>query len=149
VTKEELSKAHEKRVPRSRVFRSALEDPGAGARRAALREQKKRFWTIYVENILADPMPDLWVELYRFRGHARLRGAFLLHPHTGGVDRAGVGGFLTGRFELALRDDPRFRDGRVDGKFDTFAPTRSRRCDLAENLGRRPDRRDASRTSAS
>jgi hypothetical protein len=122
VKKEELSKAHEKRIPEIPGFSDPpwkIPEPEPAPLSA---KEKKRFWTVYIENLLADPTPDLWVELYRFRGHARVRGAFLLHPHNEAWIGPASVEFLTGRFELGPSETIlASATGRVDGRFDTFA----------------------------
>jgi hypothetical protein len=60
----------------------------------------EKYWTVFVEDIVADPTPEIWIELYRFRGHARVSGSFSLHPHQEDwVGPAGVR-FLSGDLTL-------------------------------------------------
>lgn len=83
----------------------------------------KGYWTIQVEDLVADPAPDIWVEIYRFRGRARVSGGFSLHPHT----RARIGPaaveFLTGSFLLGS-EQPILTDasGRGDCDIDPYDP---------------------------
>jgi hypothetical protein len=83
----------------------------------------KRFWTIHVEDFLADPAPDIWVEIYRFRGRARVSGGFELHPHL----RARIGPaaveFLAGSFLLGpQRPILTAASGRGDCVIDPYDP---------------------------
>ena len=81
----------------------------------------KKYWTVRVEDLVADPAPDIWVEIYRFRGHARVTGGFTLHPH----DRAKIGPaaveFLSGQFLLGP-EQPMLASasGRGDCDIDAF-----------------------------
>ena len=85
-----------------------------------------KLWTVQVDRIMADPTPDLWIELYRFRGHARVTGGFFLHPRV----RASVGPasveFLSG--DLALGKETLLADasGRTDCSIAAFDPRRVR-----------------------
>lgn len=87
------------------------------------RTALKRYWTVQVEDLVADPAPDIWVELYRFRGRARVTGGFTLHPH----DRVRIGPaaveFLSGNFllgpEQAMLSSA---SGRGDCDIDAFDP---------------------------
>jgi hypothetical protein len=81
----------------------------------------KKYWTVRVEDLIADPTPDIWVEIYRFRGHARVTGGFTLHPH----DRAKVGPaaveFLSGQFLLGPEQAMlTSASGRGDCDIDAF-----------------------------
>jgi hypothetical protein len=67
--------------------------PGAG----------RRYWSVLIEDLVADPTPELWIEIYRFRGHARVTGGFLLRPHTEVRVGPAAVQFLSG--DLALAPD--------------------------------------------
>jgi len=123
VRKADFSQAHEKRVPEIPGFSDPPwktfepEPPPPSAR------ERSRYWTIHVENLVADPAPDIWVELYRFRGHARVTGGFSLRPHT----RASIGPaaveFVSGRFELGPSESLlASASGKADCRFDEFEP---------------------------
>jgi hypothetical protein len=76
-----------------------------------------------VEDLVADPAPDIWVEIYRFRGRARVTGGFTLHPH----DRARIGPaaveFLSGKFLLGPEQTMlSSASGRGDCDIDPFDP---------------------------
>ena len=86
-------------------------------------EVRKKYWTVQVEDLVADPAPDIWVEIYRFRGRARVSGGFTLHPH----DRARIGPaaveFLSGNFLLGPeRAMLSSASGRGDCDIDAFDP---------------------------
>jgi hypothetical protein len=40
------------------------------------------YWTAIVENLVADPVREIWVDVYRYRGAASLRGGFFLRPRS-------------------------------------------------------------------
>jgi hypothetical protein len=87
------------------------------------RTALKRYWTVQVDDLVADPAPDIWMEIYRFRGRARVTGGFTLHPHH----RARIGPaaveFLSGSFLLG-RDKPMLSSasGRGDCDIEAFDP---------------------------
>jgi hypothetical protein len=79
--RKELSAAHLERVPKIPGFSDPplktvdrTPPPPAAARR--------RYWTVLVENLDADPAPEIWIELYRFAGHGRVTGSFSIRPHV-------------------------------------------------------------------
>jgi hypothetical protein len=121
--KSELSAAHVARLPSIPGFSDpplavpTQEPPPLSAR------EKRRFWSVRVENLLADPTPDIWIEMYRFRGRARVTGGFTLRPHV----RAAIGPaaveFLSGDFLLAP-SEPMLSaaSGRGDCVIDPYAP---------------------------
>lgn len=123
VRKPEYSEAHDKRVPSIPGFsdppwKTAVEEPPPLSAR-----EKRRFWTIHIENLVADPAPDIWIELYRFRGHARVTGGFLLRPHREAKIGPAAVEFLEGRFELGP-DQPILSaaSGKGDCVFDRYDP---------------------------
>jgi hypothetical protein len=75
--------AHQARLPSipgfhdSLASESARSKPGTGP---APAKPQKGFWTVFVEDLVADPTPEIWIDLYRFRGHARVTGSFSIHP---------------------------------------------------------------------
>jgi len=87
------------------------------------RTEIRKYWTVQVEDLVADPAPEIWVEIYRFRGRARVTGGFTLHPH----DRVRIGPaaveFLSGNFllgpEQAMLSSA---SGRGDCDIDAFDP---------------------------
>lgn len=87
------------------------------------RTALKGYWTVQVDDLVADPAPDIWVEIYRFRGRARVTGGFTLHPHH----RARIGPaaveFLSGSFLLGP-EQPMLSSasGRGDCDIDPFDP---------------------------
>ena len=121
--KNELSAAHVARLPSIPGFSdpplsSPVKEPPPLSKR-----EKRRFWSVRVENLVADPTPDIWIEIYRFRGRARVTGGFTLRPHV----RASVGPaaveFLSGDFLLAP-SEPMLSaaSGRSDCLIDPYAP---------------------------
>jgi hypothetical protein len=87
------------------------------------RTALKRYWTVQVDDLVADPAPDIWVEIYRFRGRARLTGGFTLRPH----DRVKIGPaaveFLSGNFLLGPeRAMLSSASGHGDCDIDAFDP---------------------------
>ena len=80
--KSELSAAHSARIPKIPGFAEpplVLETPEPPLPTA---EARRRLWSVRIEDLVADPAPDIWLEIYRFRGHARVTGGFSLHPHV-------------------------------------------------------------------
>lgn len=121
--KSEMSAAHLALLPPIPGFSdpplATAEEEPAPVSRTAL----KKFWTVEVEDLAADPAPDIWVEIYRFRGHARVTGGFTLRPHA----RAKIGPaaveFLSGGFTLGP-EQPILSSatGRSDCDIDAFDP---------------------------
>ena len=93
--------------------------------------EKGQFWAILVEDLIADPAPEIWIEIYRFRGHARVTGSFLIHPHA----RAWVGPatvqFLQGDITLAP-DQPLLSrcSGSISTVISPYDPERVRGDDV-------------------
>jgi hypothetical protein len=121
--KSETSAAHAALLPPIAGF----SDPPLATAEAepppASKTALKKFWTVQVEDLVADPAPDIWVEIYRFRGHARITGGFTLHPH----DRVRIGPaaveFLSGGFLLGP-EQPILSaaSGHGDCDIDAFEP---------------------------
>ncbi|HMF07570.1 MAG TPA: hypothetical protein VKJ00_00465, partial [Thermoanaerobaculia bacterium] len=82
----EISTAHVARLPDIAGFPNPPRQPAERAPTPTPAEQG-RFWAVLISDLVADPAPDIWIEIYRFRGHARVTGSFLVHPHA----RAWVG----------------------------------------------------------
>jgi hypothetical protein len=120
--KSELSAAHAARLPSIPGFSDpALTSPTEEPPRLSASE-KRRFWSVRVENLLADPTPDIWIEIYRFRGRARVTGGFTLRPHVlASIGPAAVE-FLSGDFLLAP-SEPMLSaaSGRGDCVIDPYA----------------------------
>ena len=121
----ELSPAHEALVPPIPGFTG----PPLKSREAPLppvsAAERRRFWTIRIENLVADPAPDIWVEIYRFRGHARVTGGFTLRPHAHAQVGPAAVDFLSGTFTLG--QGPTIlahASGRTDCVIDRFDPDR-------------------------
>jgi hypothetical protein len=118
-----LSPAHEALVPSIPGFtgpplktREAPPPPLSAA-------ERRRFWTIHIENLVADPASDIWIEIYRFRGQARVTGGFLLRPHAHAQVGPAAVDFLSGTF--ALGQGPTIlshASGRADCVIDRFDP---------------------------
>jgi hypothetical protein len=83
----------------------------------------EKYWTVAVDDLAADPAPDIWVEIYRFRGHARLTGGFTLRPHARVKIGPAAVEFLSGGFTLGA-DQPILSSaaGRSDCDIDAFDP---------------------------
>lgn len=125
--KRELSRAHLARLPSIPGFsdpplKTRVDEPPLLTAR-----EKSRFWSVRVEDLLADPAPEIWIEIYRFQGHARVSGGFLLRPHV----RARIGpaavDFLSGSFALAP-DEPILSSasGHADCVIDPYDPDKVR-----------------------
>ena len=87
------------------------------------RAEMRKYWTVQIENLVADPAPDIWVEIYRFRGRARVSGGFTLRPH----DRVRIGPaaveFLSGNILLGPEGTMlSSASGRGDCDIDAFDP---------------------------
>jgi hypothetical protein len=70
----------------------------------SLEEAKRRFWSIHIENLLADPAPEIWIEIYRFQGRARVTGGFYLHPHVEARIGPAAVRFLSGGVTLGAEE---------------------------------------------
>jgi hypothetical protein len=121
--KNALLAAHVARLPSIPGFSdpplaSPVEEPPALSER-----EKRRFWSVHVENLVADPTPDIWIEIYRFRGRARVTGGFLLRPHARVAIGPAAVEFLSGDFLLAP-SEPMLSaaSGRGDCVIDPHAP---------------------------
>ncbi len=125
--KSETSAAHAARLPPIPGF----SDPpltGPAKETPPLSEaEKRRFWTVRIENFLADPAPDIWIEIYRFRGRARVTGGFALRPHVRVAIGPAAVEFLSGDFLLAP-SEPMLSaaSGRGDCVIEPHAPEEAR-----------------------
>jgi hypothetical protein len=123
VGKAEISQAHEKRLPEIPGFSSPPWKVAEPEPRPLTPKEKRRFWTIRIDDLAADPVPEIWIEIYRFRGHARVTGGFGLRPHHYASIGPAAVEFVTGRFELAPSEIIlASASGRADCTFDTFSP---------------------------
>lgn len=121
--KNALSAAHAARLPSILGFSdppltSPVKKPPVLSER-----EKRRFWSVHVENLVADPTPDIWIEIYRFRGRSRVTGGFLLRPHTRVAIGPAAVEFLSGDLFLAP-SEPMLSaaSGRGDCVIDPHAP---------------------------
>jgi hypothetical protein len=121
--KTDLSAAHAARLPAIPGFSDPPLTSPAEEPPPLSEKEKRRLWSVRVENLVADPTPDIWIEIYRFRGRARITGGFTLRPHV----RASIGPaaveFLSGGFFLAP-SEPMLTPatGRGDCVIDPYAP---------------------------
>jgi len=123
VPKGELSEAHEKRLPEIPGFSTPPWKIAEPETRPPTPKEMRRFWTIRIDDFAADPAPDIWVEIYRFRGHARVTGGFRLRPHHYASIGPAAVEFVTGRFELAPSEVIlASASGHADCRIDTFDP---------------------------
>ena len=121
--KSEMSAAHVARVPKIPGFADpplaiSTPEPPPDPEIA-----KRHFWSIHVENFLADPTPEIWIEIYRFQGNARVTGSFFLHPHVEARIGPAAVRFVSG--DLALGPEEillRSLTGRGDCVIDPHAP---------------------------
>jgi len=125
--KRELSPAHLARLPSIPGF----SDPPLKMRADELpplsAREKSRFWSVRVEDLVADPTPDIWIEIYRFRGHARVAGGFLLRPHVRARIGPAAADFLSGNFALAPGETIlSSASGHADCVIDPYDPDRVR-----------------------
>jgi hypothetical protein len=103
VETKELSAPHQARVPRIPGF----SDPPwktAGEQAPPPAVPGKTYWTIFVEGLDADPASEIWIELYRFSGHARVTGSFSLRPHVQVAVGPAAVKFLTGALTLGEKE---------------------------------------------
>lgn len=88
---------------------------------------RHHFWTVRVENFVADPTPEVWVEIYRFQGHARVTGGFYLHPHVEAWIGPAAVQFLSGDLTLGSEEHVlRSMTGRSDCLIEPHAPDQVR-----------------------
>ena len=126
----EVSPPHAARLPDIPGFANPPRQ-AAGPAPEPTESERRRFWAVLVEDLIADPAPEIWIEIYRFRGHARVTGSFLVHPHV----RAWVGPaavrFLDGDIVLAP-DQPLLSrcSGSVSTVISPYDPERVRGDDV-------------------
>lgn len=87
-------------------------------------------WTIQVDRLVADPAPEIWIELYRFRGHARVTGGFFLHPRVEARINPSSVEFLSGTFTLGPQTPIATGSGRADCRIERFDPEKVRGNDV-------------------
>jgi hypothetical protein len=103
VEKAELSPPHMARVPKIPGFAdpplkiSTEQPPPAPV-------AGKRYWTVFVEDLAADPAQEIWIELYRFSGHAQVTGSFSIRPHVEARVGPAAVRFLTGALTLGEKE---------------------------------------------
>lgn len=101
--KRELSPAQQARVPQIPGFSDPPlktvdrkpPPPTAG---------QKRYWTVHMEGLVADPAPEIWIELYRFAGHGRVSGSFSIRPHVQAWVGPAAVKFVSGSVTLGERE---------------------------------------------
>jgi hypothetical protein len=103
VEKKDLSPLHLARLPKIPGFadpplKIATEQPPPPA------VAGKRYWTVLVEDLAADPAPEIWIELYRFAGHARVTGSFSIRPHVQAWVGPAAVRFLSGAVTLGGKE---------------------------------------------
>lgn len=126
-TRTELSPAHEALVPSIPGFTGPPLRTRVVPPFPLSAAEKRRFWAVRVENLVADPAPDIWIEIYRFRGRARVMGGFLLRPHVQARVGPAAVEFLSGAFTLGPAQTilaP--ASGRSDCLIDPFDPDQVR-----------------------
>jgi hypothetical protein len=103
VEKKELSQPHLARLPKIPGFgdpplkiTTGQPPPPAVA--------GKRYWTVLVEDLSADPTPEIWIELFRFAGHARVTGGFSIRPHVQARVGPAAVRFLSGAVTLGGKE---------------------------------------------
>src|SRR5215471_7752709 len=88
---------------------------------------RRHFWSVRVENFAADPTPEVWVELYRFQGRARVTGGFFLHPHIEAWIGPASVQFFSGDLSLGSEETVlRSVAGRSDCVIEPHAPDKVR-----------------------
>ena len=122
---EARSRAHEARLPSIPGYPDPpLRDSGHGAPPDAKRPGKP--WAVVVEGLNVDPASEIWIELYRFRGHARVTGGFALRPRERAQVAPSAVDFVSG--SIALGDEPMLGEarGRASATIDPFDPSKVR-----------------------
>ncbi len=121
--KSELSAGHLARLPAIPGFSDPPLKEETRKPPPSPAEAKREYWSVFVENLVADPTPDIWIEIYRFRGHARIAGGFLLRPHLQARVGPAAVDFLSGDFLLAPGDTMlASASGRADCVIDPYDP---------------------------
>ncbi len=121
--KSEMSPAHLALLPPIAGFADPPLQTGGAEPSTDPKTARKSYWTVQVDDLVADPAPDIWVEIYRFRGRARVTGGFALQPHR----RVWIGPaaveFLSGTFLLGPeRAMLSSASGRGDCDIEAFDP---------------------------
>lgn len=125
--KSEMSSAHLKRLPSIPGFSDPPGKERAPEPPPLSETEKRRFWSVRVDDLAADPAPDIWIEIYRFRGHARVTGSFLLRPHVEARVGPAAVEFLSGVFLLGPEETMlSSASGRADCVIDPFDPEKVR-----------------------
>ena len=121
--KSELSPARLARLPAIPGFSDPPLKDEARKPHPSRAEAKREYWSVLVENLVADPTADIWIEIYRFRGHARIAGGFLIRPHVQARIGPAAADFLSGDFLLAPGETMlASASGRADCVIDPYDP---------------------------
>jgi hypothetical protein len=118
----ERSRAHEANLPPIPGF----PEPPIRTPEKAEPASTKRPWAIVVDGLDADPATEIWIDLYRFRGHARVTGGFSLRPHEHAQVAPSAVEFVAG--DVALGDQPMLSGatGRASATIQPFDPSKVR-----------------------
>jgi hypothetical protein len=92
-------------------------------------------WTIDIRGLSIDRFDEIWMDTYRFQGHARLQGRFLLR--SGELARVGPAtiDFADGRVTLGSDDIARALSGRLQAAIAEWDPRRLRGAAVLRNVG--------------
>ena len=121
--KRSLSAAHLARLPKIPGFADPPLTTDEAEPPPPSRAEIRRLWTVHVENFAADPATDIWIEIYRFQGHARVTGSFEIRPHVQARVGPAAVDFMSGSLALAPGDPIlTSASGHADCRIESYAP---------------------------
>jgi hypothetical protein len=83
-------------------------------------------WAVRVDDLSIDDLREIWMDVYHYRGSARLEGGFFLR--SGLLARVGPASIRITGGDLRIGDDPAADGltGRIDAKIDPYDPRQYR-----------------------
>jgi hypothetical protein len=89
-------------------------------------EPPSHYWGVEIDDLVATPATQIWIDEYRFDGRGRVAGKFVLHPRkTASVGPASID-FDQGRLAIGSEVAAEPFRARVEGSIATFDPRQVR-----------------------
>jgi hypothetical protein len=100
--------------------------PRVSSAPAKRKASNGRPWAVHVEDLRIESFDEIWVEVYRSRGPARLEGSFFLRPGRKATIGPAEIELLAGDLRVGKEPVLSSRTGRLKCRIDTYDPRRVR-----------------------
>ena len=85
-------------------------------------EPPSQYWSVRIDDLVADPTEQIWVDQFRYDGKARVTGGFVLWPQKNADVGPATVELLGGRLSLGRDVIASPFHGRLDGRIASFDP---------------------------